>query len=276
MKTKDPLYIQKDLPPVENHFFYYYACIAKVFSYIFFITGSVLLGVIVFPFLKLFSKDKLTFRKRARKFVSGTFKFYISFLSALHLVKFSVEGKEKLLNLKSKIIVANHPSLLDIVTIISLIPNADCIVRGGLGKSIMKGVINQLYIVNNLGTEEMIERSKQSLEEGNCLVIFPEGTRTPPNGIIPYKRGAARIAIETKSTIVPVFIGGGKKYGLGKYENLFSYNHKGIYNYSLYVLDEIDSKDFSDLENQIAARRLTEKIHESISKSAFLHEGIVL
>ena len=40
--------------------------------------------------------------------------------------------------------------MLDFVYIMSLVPNANCIVKGALANSILAGVVRQCYIVNSL------------------------------------------------------------------------------------------------------------------------------
>ena len=43
-----------------------------------------------------------------------------------------------------------------------------------------------------------------------------------------------------------------------------------MYRYNIYVLDEIKIADYESLEPQIAAKRITEKIHQTIADKAQL------
>lgn len=276
MKTTDPRYSHSEITRVKNPFLYFYRCCAKILCIVVFGAGGLLLGMAVFPLLKLIFWKKTAFKKAAMTFTSFTFRFFILFMRITRCIKLSVEGKEKLRNLKSCIIVANHPSLLDVVFIIAFVKNADCIVRGGLTRTPLIFIIRQLYIVNTLDTEEMMELSEKSLAEGTNLIIFPEGTRTPRHGTNPFKRGASHIALRTKSDIIPLYIGGNDKYGLGKHDPLFSYNPDEIYRYTITVLDRIPSAEFSHLEEQIASRHLTKMMHEKIAEEALKKDGRVL
>lgn len=263
-------YAREDLPPIKNPLLYVYGAIIKLFFYAFFGTGSILLGLIVLPIERLFIHPKARFQKAARATVSFAFRFFINFIRILGVLRFQTADKEKFRSFSSKIVVANHPSMLDVVFLISLIPNADCIVRGSLANSLYAGVIRQLYIVNTLGYEEMIELCKNSLETGTNLIVFPEGTRTPRNGTNAFKKGAARMALDTHCDILPVYIGGSDKYGLGKHDAFFSYARSGVYRYNIYMLDEIKIADYESLEPQIAAKHITEKIHQTIADKALL------
>ena len=44
------------------------------------------------------------------------------------------------------------------------------------------------------------------MQRGNNLIVFPEGTRTPGDGVIRLKRGAANIAVRGARDITPVLI----------------------------------------------------------------------
>lgn len=261
-------YNADDLPPVKNWLWYSCFCFLKIFMFVFFGTGSIVLAVVVFPIIRIFVHPKERFQKVARATVSATFRFFAGMNCVARTTRFDVNNKEAFKNLRSKIIVANHPSIMDVVYLISLVPNADCIVRGGLTKTVLAGVIKQLYIVNSLGYDEMIELSKKSLETGTNLIVFPEGTRTPRHGTNPYKKGAARIAYETGCDVQPVYIGGNDKYGLGKYDKIWSYNHTESYHYDIHLLEQINISEYKQLEPQVAAKRLTKEIHRRISEKA--------
>jgi 1-acyl-sn-glycerol-3-phosphate acyltransferase len=182
------------------------------------------------------------------------------FLMGIVIVDAQDAGRYR--NLVSKIVVVNHPSLLDVVMMISLIPNADCIVRGNLNRNIVGGVVKRLYILNSLDFNELSAACINSLGRGNCLVIMPEGTRTPRSGPGRYKKGAARLALLSGCGIVPVHIGGTDKYGLGKHDPFTAFNHREKYIYRIRMQDEIDPHKYGDLEMPKAVRRLTEEIRQ--------------
>ncbi|MBQ9239024.1 MAG: 1-acyl-sn-glycerol-3-phosphate acyltransferase [Treponema sp.] len=267
------LYDASDVPPVKNWLYYGYAALMKLFFFVFFGAGSVVLAIVVFPVVRIFCHPKWRFQRAARALVSATFRFFLALLRMFGLVHYSVHDRERFCSLHSKIVVANHPSLIDVIFIISLIPNADCIVRGGLTRTPLAGVIRQLYIVNSLDYDEMIALSKASLATGTNLIIFPEGTRTPRHGTNPYKKGAARIAYETGCDVQPVYIGGNDKYGLGKHDAFFSFNRTERYRYDIYPLEEIKIAHYAALEPQRAAKQLTEAMHTAIATAAFNIDG---
>ena len=266
-KELDEKYNHKDMPKIENYLFNFCGCFMKIFAMTVFGVGAVILAVFVFPFIRLFTLRRKDFGVVARAYVSHTFRVFLGFLNILHVSIRKVENEDDYRNIHSKIIIANHPSLLDFVYIMSLVPNSTCIVRGGLTKTPLRGVIKQAYITNTTTFEDMCLECKKLTDMGCNVIIFPEGTRTPRHGKNNYKKGAARIALYCGCDVQPIFIGGSDKYGLGKHDPLWSYNHVEPYLYDFKKLPVISIDEYKDLSEPIAAKRLTDKM-EQVLKSA--------
>ncbi|WP_461245916.1 lysophospholipid acyltransferase family protein [Treponema sp. R6D11] len=177
------------------------------------------------------------------------------------IVDLKTDNTENYRHLSSKIVVANHPSLLDVVMLLSLIPNADCIVNTDLNRNfIVRGVVRCLYILNSLDLESIFQACTESLKQGNCLIIFPEGTRTPRYGKNIIKRGAARVALVSGCNIVPLHIGGTDKYGLGKKDPWTGFNPSERYIYDISMGSEINPEKYRDLPAPRAVRAMTREM----------------
>jgi 1-acyl-sn-glycerol-3-phosphate acyltransferase len=250
-----------ELPPVSNRILYAYRVWAKWFSFFFFGASTLILVIIVLPVMRLMLHPRERFKKDGRRLVSSSMRFFVSLMHFLKIVDLEADNRENYRHLSSKILVANHPSLLDIVMLFSLIPNVDCIVSTYLNRNvIVKGVIRQLYILNSLDIENIFQTCSESLRQGNCLVIFPEGTRTPRSGKVILKRGAARVALASGYPIVPVHIGGTDKYGLGKKDPWTGFNPRERYVYSISMGPEINPEKCRDLPAPKAVRALTREM----------------
>lgn len=257
-----------NLPKVESIIFYCYHSLRKIMAILYFMIGSMFIGFTVFPFIRLFSRGRADFSAKARRYVSGSFRRFLFMLDKTGIVHINAEEKEFFRNIRGKIIAANHPSLLDYVCLAALIPNSNCIVKAGLKRTPFIGIIHQIYITNTTDFSELCKVCKEDLDNGSNVLIFPEGTRTPRFERNSYQKGAARIALYSGHDILPLFIGGSDKYGLGKHDPLFSFNPVEEYLYDIKVLPEVKASDFLDLPAPAAAKHITQKIESSILEAS--------
>jgi 1-acyl-sn-glycerol-3-phosphate acyltransferase len=93
------------------------------------------------------------------------------------------------------------------VILASVVPQADCVVKGDLAKDWFKRwpVMLAGYTPNHDG-EATVAQARRSLDSGNNMIIFPEGTRTPPGQPVKFQKGAAQVAVRILQNITPVLI----------------------------------------------------------------------
>ena len=58
------------------------------------------------------------------------------------------------------------------------------------------------------GNLKMMRDCEKALEEGNSVMIFPEGTRSVDGRMRPFKEGAFELALRTRSAVLPIVIAG--------------------------------------------------------------------
>jgi 1-acyl-sn-glycerol-3-phosphate acyltransferase len=219
--------------------------------------GGSLLGLI-FPLFNLFI-PKAQRKFWARNSIHRVFGIFLKWMRFLGVMDWRVIGAEKL-GRKGQLIIANHPSLLDVVFVIAQIKAANCIVKSSLWRNpCMIGPVSAAGYIKNDDTAQMIEQGIEALKAGDCLVVFPEGTRTKPNQALLFQRGAALMAIKGAEILTPVIISVSPST-LSKNEKWFNIPTKRFV-MTMTVCDDMELTSFRENNSPpIAARLLNRSI----------------
>jgi len=169
--------------------------------------GGLLLSLIILPLQRLLYRNNERRKKAARYTVHLSFKCFVAGMKLLGVLNVSIEGAEQLKNQQGKIIIANHPSLIDVVVLISLIENADCVIKSKLfNNPFIGGVLRSSGYISNSDPDKLIEDCAKSVAMGNNIVIFPEGTRTNSKLPLKLQRGFANIALRSGADLMFISI----------------------------------------------------------------------
>lgn len=132
-----------------------------------------------------------------------------------------VEGRENLPKQGSFILVCNHTSHLDALCLVSCIPlprlhrtfpaAAADYFFSSLPRSFFSAtLINALPFDRQLkGAESLAICGELLANDGNILILFPEGTRSTTGELGRFRSGIGRLAIDTKLPVVPCHLSGG-------------------------------------------------------------------
>jgi 1-acyl-sn-glycerol-3-phosphate acyltransferase len=223
--------------------------------------SNYILRLIVLPLLGLLPGDARTRKRRSRAAISRAFYLHVQFMYRSGAVHYVFDGVERL-GRPGQIIIANHPSLIDVVFLIAHIRDANCIVKQSLWRNVFtRGPIRRAQYISNNGSPEMLEQAADALRDGETLIVFPEGTRTKPNCTPVFHRGAAAIALRGARVITPVFITV-KPTTLTKAERWYHIPERRVM-VTLRVGRDIDPNTFNaQAPMPIASRRLNEHLHQ--------------
>ncbi|MYD20698.1 MAG: 1-acyl-sn-glycerol-3-phosphate acyltransferase [Holophagales bacterium] len=173
-------------------------------SFALFGLGGLVLGAIVFPAIRMLSPREATGR-RCRRAIQRSFRLFLVVLSVLRLMRFEFCEEERLLHLHGRLVVANHPSLLDVVVLVSRLPDARCVVKHAVWRSPFLGTVVRLAgYVPSVDPQDVVDRTARLLRAGETVVLFPEGTRTRKDRPAAVRRGAALILLRSGRPAVPV------------------------------------------------------------------------
>lgn len=164
-----------------------------------------LIGNILFiPIIVLGLYKVRFFQNLSRDFVFLAWRFFIICTQIFGYLKYSFEGVEQL-GQSGQLIVANHPSLLDVVFVLSHIRHVNCVVKKELDKNIfLYPAIKACGYIKNTENEELLNKGLEVLRNGECLLVFPEGTRTKQQ--ISFHKAPFYLAIHAAKTLTPILI----------------------------------------------------------------------
>lgn len=187
--------------------YHLYRILVTGLSFALFGVGGLMTGLLFFPLLAMLPGEPRLKERRAQRCVHLMFRGFVRFMEFLWVTRVVVDKPEQLAEAKGSIIIANHPCLLDVVVMISVVPHTNCIVKQSLLRNpFMRWVIKAAGYIANDDPESVVLESKKRLERGDNLIVFPEGTRTTPDEPIRMQRGAARLILRNRAPVLPVTI----------------------------------------------------------------------
>jgi glycerol-3-phosphate dehydrogenase (NAD(P)+) len=120
-------------------------------------------------------------------------------------------GREHLPSTGPLLLASNHRSFLDPFVIGTLVrrPVYYMAKRELFEKRWQAWVLNALGafpVDRGAGDRDAMETARAILERGDCVVVFPEGTRVRPGPLGLPRRGIGRLALETGAPVAPVAV----------------------------------------------------------------------
>ncbi len=222
--------------------------------------GGLLLGVVVFPLFLCVVRCRERRSTQAREIIHHLFRGFVGLMCLLRVCRLEVRGRERLRR-DGLLILANHPSLIDVVFLMSLVRNADCIVKAALLRNpFTRGPVRAAGFVCNDSGPGLVDDCIAAVRAGRNLIVFPEGTRTPADAALgKLQRGAANLAVRGGLAITPVRITCRPRM-LGKADKWWRVPSRPGY-FLIDVGDDIPANYPShDGAQALAARRLTDEL----------------
>ena len=235
-----------------------------LFLFAFFGVGALIISFIIFPFGAVFVK-----KERRKRFYSGvihkTWKFFTFLMQKSGIIKLVLTNGEKLENIRGKIIVANHPSFIDIVLLIGLLPDTVCIAKKELKNNIFMGnIVKSLYLINDEDNERLLRGAAAVLAAGFNIIIFPSGTRTVEGEELKLHKGAAMMALHTGADILPVYIHCDTKF-LAKNQKIYEAGENPV-TYTISLNEVIKIADFARTGGDLTKIQLRNRINRAIKE----------
>ena len=228
--------------------------------------GGLIFRFVVFPVVALTVRDRRRQQTVARTLIRYAFVALVRLLRLLGVMTLEVRGAERLQR-RGALVLANHPTLLDVVLLMALVRDADCIVKSTLsGNPFTSGPVGMAGFIRNRSGPGLIDEAVASVNSGSNLVVFPEGTRTPASGELLLQRGAANIALRGGLDITPVLIHS-RPPVLTKGMRWWQVPRRRVH-FCVEVQEDIPIAGFidADVPQVLAARKLTRFLSDHFAK----------
>ncbi len=224
--------------------------------------GALFISFIIFPLITCFMSAQ------NKKFayanvIHNTWKFFINLLQKIGIIKINFSNKKLLSNLSGKVIVASHPTFIDIVILIGTIPNSTCLAKKETLKNpFFKNIVKSIYIINDTELEKFKSETDKFLKAGFNIIIFPSGTRTVDIENIKLHKGSAVIALNSNAGVIPVKITTDYPF-LQKHGSICDIGKRPV-TYNIEVKDEIYPQNYANLGDIKARKEIMELIKKEI------------
>lgn len=237
---------------------YYWRFVVTGVSFLLFGIGALIVGAVMLPLVRVIPAPRQIRRARARNVMRRSLRLFVALMRGMGGMKYEFRGAERL-GRPGQLIVANHPSLIDVVFLLAFTPGAGCVVKQGLWRNpLTRGAVTLAEYITNDPTAAMIEAASTALREDQALIIFPEGTRTRPQQPLVFHRGAANVALRAAKIVTPVYIRS-QPTTLTKAEPWYRIPPRRP-RFSLIVGEDLDLEPYRAMPLPIASRALNERL----------------
>jgi 1-acyl-sn-glycerol-3-phosphate acyltransferase len=174
-------------------------------SFALFGLANLAFGLVAAPALTVLVRSPERRTRLAQRIVRGGLGAFVRWMQLVGVLTWEVRGADRL-EREGLLVVANHPTLIDVIFLLALVPRGDCVVKASLARNpFTRGPVRVAGFVCNDAGPDVIDGCVASLARGHDLVVFPEGTRTedgPPR----LHRGAAHVALRAGRDLTPVTV----------------------------------------------------------------------
>jgi 1-acyl-sn-glycerol-3-phosphate acyltransferase len=132
-------------------------------------------------------------------------------------IRYTVIGREQVPVNRAVVFCANHQSNVDPPVLfrvlhrrLHILYKAELRKLPVLGRVFEVGGFVAVQRENRDAAFASIEQAAESIRQGNSFLIFPEGTRSKTDVLLPFKKGGLVMALRAQAPIVPVAIMGGR------------------------------------------------------------------
>ncbi len=176
--------------------------------------GAGVLAVVLFPISRLRHRGQPAIERAAacQRWMQRAFILLFDYMRLCGLVHFNPRGLDTSTPARGFVMVANHPTLIDVAALSAVFGRLVCVAKPLLFRAPIIGQILRSCVYLEGGEMEglaggvVVNQALDRIGQGMPMLVFPEGTRSPAGGMRRSRRGAFEIACRANVPVVPILI----------------------------------------------------------------------
>lgn len=174
--------------------------------------GGAVLARLVLPLVGWWPGSSFQSVQRCQRVVRAAWIFFHDYMRWTGLVAFNHRRLELPVKHPS-VIISNHPTLIDITALISALGTACFVAKKALFRNPLFGsLLTRCGHIRSLDGADLsgdsaFDQALARLQEGHSVLLFPEGTRSPVDGLGRFRIGAFELARRARVPLVVFSIG---------------------------------------------------------------------
>lgn len=160
----------------------------------------------------LWRGDEVSRARRMQRLTAGAYRFMHDWLRLVRITDFDHRTALAGVPAGPGVVVANHPTLMDITSITAALGGGFTIVKGALhGRRMLRPIMQGAGHVaaadaDPMSARRVVDEAVERVGQGFRAIVFPEGTRSFADGLRPFGRTAFEIACRGRVPVISVSI----------------------------------------------------------------------
>jgi len=201
------------LTPSVTHGILKFARTVRVYFFMGVYTAISPIGYLLLAILSRVGKaDPVARARRMQRVTTTAYRFMHRWLHWVRIAHFDYRGVLPGLPAGPCVVVANHPTIMDISAITALLGGGCTVAKPSLyRRRMLHRLLEASGTIEGPGPDpvaagRVVDSAVRWIQQGFSLILFPEGTRSPPGRLLPFGRAAFEIACRARVPVVSLAI----------------------------------------------------------------------
>jgi len=176
--------------------------------------GAGILAMVLFPVSRLRHRGQPSIERAAacQRWMQRAFVLLFDYMRLCGLLHFNPRGLDASTPARGFVMVANHPTLIDVAALSAMFGRLVCVAKPLLFRAPIIGQILRSCVYLEGGEMEglaggvVVNQALDRIGQGMPMLVFPEGTRSPAGGMRRFRRGPFEIACRANVPVLPILI----------------------------------------------------------------------